>query len=205
MIIERLVAAFAEARAHTLVVDAAENAPPPREIATLDLGEAVEPLAPHASYLAARDLPRRHVDARGSSAAWLQALADAAPHADVVLVHAPACDLQRLFARRAVRPLVIASDRPAAVVHAYAAIKLLALRARLLTHDLLLAAAAPRAARIAAQVARCAEAFLGGTQRDWAAIDGDDERATALRRIAHDALRPVDDEPPVSDAPALLN
>lgn len=207
MIIERLVAAFAELHAHTLIVDAAENAPLPREIATLDLAEAVEPLASHASYLAARELPRRHVDARGSSAAWLQSLTDAAPHADVVLVHAPASDLQRLFARRAVRPLVIASDQPAAVMHAYAAIKLLALRARLMTHDLLLASTATRAARIAAQIAGCAESFLGATQRDWAAIDANDDNAPtpALRRVAHDALLLGDDEPLAPAASALLN
>ena len=93
VIIERLVAAFAQLRAHTLVVDAAENAPAPREIAQIDLGEAIEPLSRDASYLAAHGLPRRHVDARGSSATLLQALADAAPQADVVLIHADRCRL----------------------------------------------------------------------------------------------------------------
>lgn len=209
VIIERLVAAFAELRAHTLIVDAADNAPLPREIARIDLAEAVEPLADHASYLAARDLPRRHVDARGSSGSLLQALADAAPQADIVLVHASASDLWRLFARRAARPVVIACDHPAAVTHAYAAIKLLALRARLMTHDLLLgaAAASPRAERIAMRIASCAESFLGATQRDWASIDpatdADAPPSQALRRLAHDALLLGDDEPLPADAPAL--
>jgi flagellar biosynthesis protein FlhG len=194
VLIERLVAAFAELRAHTLVVDASEHAPLPLEIAQIDLAEAIEPLASHASYLAGRGLPRRHLDARGSSASLLDALADAAPHADVVLVHASASDLWRMFARHAVRPVVLACDRPAAVTHAYAAIKLLALRAALMTHDLLLgaAAASPRAERIAMQLAGCAEAFVGATQCDWASIDpaiaAGAPPSPALRRLARGAL-----------------
>jgi len=193
-LIERLVAAFGEMSAHVLVVDAAENAPAPSELAYLDLAMAIEPLTAHASYLAARGLPHRHVNASGSTAGFLEALVEAAPHAGVVLVHAGAADLARLFAQRAVRPIVLASDRPQAVTHAYAGIKLLAMRAKLITHDLLLAAAStsPRADRIVQQLASCADMYLGAVQRDCAVIDpaagADDELPPALRRLARDVL-----------------
>ncbi len=108
----------------------------------------------------------------GSTAPFLQAVADAAPQADVVLVHASASELCRLFARgtdcRArgddrCGPLLLADDRPASVTHAYAAMKLLTQRAGLVVHDLLLGAAphSPRAERIAMQLATCADDFLG--------------------------------------------
>lgn len=195
VVIERLVAAFGERGLHTLVVDASERAAPPPEIAEIDLADAIEPLSRQASHLCARGLPQRHLDARGSSAGLLQALADSAPHADVVLVHAPAADLWRLFQQREARPVVLAADHPAAVTHAYAGIKLLALRGRLMTHDLLLAArsASPRSSRIAAQLADCAERFLGGAQCAWAAIDpaadADEPPSPALRRLAQAALQ----------------
>ena len=47
-----------------------------------------------------RGLPLRHVDTRGSCAGLLRQLADAAPQADVVLVHAGASELSRLFSHR---------------------------------------------------------------------------------------------------------
>jgi hypothetical protein len=196
-LIERLVAAFAATtRAHTLLVDAADSAPPPRDIVGVDLAEGIERLSPHASYIAARGLPRRHVDARGRSTGLLHALADVAPHAQVVLVHAGASDLWRLFLPLQARPIVLAGDHPAAVTHAYAELKLLAQRASLRTHDLLLgaAAASPRAERIAAQLASCAERFLGGLQCGWAAVDPTDDADAlpppALLQLAHDALVP---------------
>ena len=95
----------------------------------------------------------------------------------MVLVHASASDLCRLFARHAaaegVRPLLLADDRPASVTHAYAAMKLLTQRAGLVVHDLLLGAAqqSPRAERIAMQLATCADDFLGAVLRDWVRID----------------------------------
>ena len=131
----------------------------------------------------------------GSTAPFLQALADAAPHADVVLVHAPATELCRLFARsaelaaqrrrqRLVRPLLLADDRPASVTHAYAAMKLLTQRAGLVVHDLLLGAApnSPRAERIAMQLATCADDFLGAVLRDWVRLDPASRRRRAALR-----------------------
>ena len=88
--------------------------------------------------------------------AFLQRVAEAAPQCDVVLVHASASDLCRLFARspdvERVRPLLLADDRPASVTHAYAAMKLLAQRAGLVVHDLLLGA---RRTRRAPSASRC--------------------------------------------------
>jgi hypothetical protein len=163
VMLERLCAAFGEHGRHTLVVDAAESAPAASEMIDVDLAECVEPLSSQVSYLAARGALLRHVDARGSTARFLQAAADAVPQAHVVLVHAPAADLCRLFMHSQARPLLLADDRPSSVTHAYAAMKLLTQRAGLVVHDLLLCAApnSPRTERIAMQLATCADDFLG--------------------------------------------
>ena len=55
--IERLTAAFGAAGRHTLVVDAADSAPAPNELARVDLASVIEPLGPDVAYLAARGLP----------------------------------------------------------------------------------------------------------------------------------------------------
>jgi flagellar biosynthesis protein FlhG len=201
VMLERLCSGFAEQGCHTLVVDAGENAPGPNELAEVDLAECIEVLSPEVSYLAARGLPLRHVDAQGSTASFLEAVSVAAPGADVVLVHASATDLCRMFMRRdsstRPRPLLLADDRPVSVTHAYAAMKLLTQRAGLLVHDLLLSAApsSPRAERIAMQIATCADDFLGAVLRDWMQIDpASDPRSastSALRRWVRDTLQPA--------------
>lgn len=180
VVLERLCSALAEVGLRTLVADAGERAGLPRELAEFDLREGVEQLSPNVMYLAARGLPLRHVDARGSSAGFLSALAEAAPTADVILVHASAADLARMFGQAArrdgahrLRPLVLADGQAAAITHAYAAIKLLAQRAGLLAHDLILCAGARSAdpAAVAERLAQCADAFLGAVQHGWLAID----------------------------------
>ncbi|RQP25230.1 MinD/ParA family ATP-binding protein [Piscinibacter terrae] len=196
VLLERLCAAFAEHGKHVLVVDAAERSPLHAEMATLELNECVETLSHQVSYLAARTLPIKFVDTHGSTASFLQVLADAAPHADVVLVHAPAPDLCRMFAKSEARPLVMADDRPQSVTHAYAAMKLMTQRAGLIVHDLLLSAAptSPRAERIAMQLATCADDFLGAVLRDWVhidpATDAQEPPTPSLRRWARDTLQP---------------
>jgi flagellar biosynthesis protein FlhG len=152
-------------------------------------------------------LPVRYVDARGSTAAFLQAVCDAAPNADVVLVHAAVTDLCRLFMRHDARhtgsgdttrprPLLLADDRPASVTHAYAAMKVLTQRAGMVVHDLLLSAApgSPRAERIAMQLATCADDFLGAVLRDWVQIDPATDASSptvpAMRRWVRDTLQP---------------
>jgi NAD(P)-dependent dehydrogenase (short-subunit alcohol dehydrogenase family) len=198
VMLERLCTAFAEHGKRTLVVDAAERASEPSEMALLDLAECIEPLSAQVSYLAARGLPLRFVDSTGSTASFLQAVIQAAPHCDVVLVHASASDLCRLFARGGdvdrERPLLLADDRPASVTHAYAAMKLLTQRAGLVVFDLLLGAArqSPRSERIAMQLATCADDFLGAVLRDWVRIDPASDATEAptpdLRRLVREQL-----------------
>ena len=100
VLLERLCTAFAERRATTLVVDAAERAGEDGEMALVDLGQCIERLSDRVSYLAARGLPIRFVDAAGSTRAFLQRIAEAAPRCDVVLVHASAPELCRLFSQK---------------------------------------------------------------------------------------------------------
>lgn len=201
VLLERLCTALAEQGARTLVVDASEQAPQPHELAVMGLAECIEPLSSQVSYLAARTLPLRYVDTHGSTAPFLQALVDAAPEADVVLVHAGPSELSRLFARQTltthVRPMILANDHPASVTHAYAAMKLLALRTRLMVFHLMLGAApgSPRAVRIADHLALCADTFLGALLQDWALVDpachATEAPPPALRRLARGLLQPV--------------
>jgi flagellar biosynthesis protein FlhG len=198
VMLERLCTAFGEHDRHCLVVDAAERANVHSEMALLDLSECIEPLSSQVSYIAARGLPLRFVDATGSSAPLLQALVQAAPQCDVLLLHASAAELCRLFTRAAtshpVRPVLLADDRPASVTHAYAALKLLTQRAGLVVHDLLLGAApqSPRPERIAMQLATCADDFLGAVLRDWVRIDpacdASDAPSPQLRRLVREQL-----------------
>ena len=140
VVIDQLTAAFVARGQRVLIVDAADAAPQPHELALLDLGAAIEDLSPQIGYLAARGLPLRHVDTRGSAAGFVDAIAQAAPKADVVLLHANANDLARMLAGRALRPVLLAADHLESVKHAYAACKLLAQRCELMTFDLALAA-----------------------------------------------------------------
>lgn len=201
VLLERLCTALGELNLHTLVVDAGERAAEPTELARFDLSEGLERLSHQVTYLSARGLPLRHVDASGSTASFLTAVADAAPFADVVLVHAPASDLARLFAQRpagvgAPRALLLCDERPESVTHAYAALKLLATRCGVMVHDLLLSAApqSQRAALIAERLAQCADDFLGAVQHDWVRIDpaeaATDAPSVALSRLV-EALLPA--------------
>jgi len=211
VLLERLCTALAEQGARTLLVDAAERAPAPDEGSVMGLADCIEPLSSQVSYLAARGLPMRFLDTHGSTAPFLQALGDAAPEADVVLVHASASELCRMFARHSaalpMRPLLLADDRPVSVTHAYAAMKLLALRARLMVYDLLLGATprSPRAERIAEQLASCADTFLGAVLHGWAQVDpvGDarDAVPVSLATLARALLATEATEP--IRAPAL--
>ena len=200
VLLERLCAALAEHGARTLMVDASDAAPAPDEMAVMGLADCIEPLSAEVCYLAARSLPLRYVDTHGSTAPFLQAVVEAAPQCDVVLVHAGASELSRMFARQTittqVRPLLLADDHPASVTHAYAAMKLLSMRARLMVFHLMLgaASASPRAARIAQQLAGCADTFLGALLHDWAQVDpagfAAEAPPPALRRLARAMLLP---------------
>ena len=172
--LERLASACAQRDRKVLVVDAAGA--DPHEMAALDLAACVEPLADKLLYLAARGLPLKHVDSRGTCEGFLRAIADAVPEAGVVIVHAEPLDLGRLFARHELRPLLLAADHPASVTQAYAGLKLLAQRHSLMAFGLLLAAVPgePRVPRIAEQLALTADRFVGAALHDWACIDPTD-------------------------------
>ncbi|MBI5335938.1 MAG: flagellar biosynthesis protein [Burkholderiales bacterium] len=180
VVLERLCAAWAQRGLKTLVVDAGEQASEPCELAEFDLREGIEQLSQHVRFMAARGLPRRHVDLHGSSASFLDALAQAAPDVDVVLVHASASDIGRLFGRAARRegaqrlsPLVLVDPQASSITHAYGCIKLLAQRFGLPAHDLVACgkARAPVLAQIAQRLATCADSFLGAAQRGWVELD----------------------------------
>lgn len=181
VLIERLCSALEELRLDTLLVDASERGSAPKELAGFDLSEGIETLSRKVSYLAARGLPVRWVDSHGSTRRFLDALADAAPQAQVVLLHGSATEMARLFGRGASglarpSPVVLCDDRPEAMTHAYAALKILAQRADWLSHDLLMCAAprSPQAPRVAERLAHCADLFLGGVQRSFVRVDPDE-------------------------------
>ena len=173
VVLDRLAAVLAALGHEVLVVDASSMSPPPHELAAVELAACIERLAPGVSYLPARGLPRAHVDTRGSAAGFIDALQQAAPMADVILLHADGVDLARIFKRRAVRPVLLGADHPESIKHAYANIKLLVQRCSLMSFDLLLAAApsSPRAVSIAESLAGCADNFLGATLLNTALID----------------------------------
>lgn len=173
LVIDRLCSAAGALGLHTLVVDAAEAAPAPHEMALIDLPSCVEPLSDEVSYLAARGLPIRHVDTQGHCSGFLDALVRAAPQADLVLVHAGTADLARLFAGRRMRPLLVGADTPRAMTEAYASLKRLAQRPGWLAHDVLIVADrnGPRTERLGESLAECAERFLGAAIHDCVVID----------------------------------
>jgi flagellar biosynthesis protein FlhG len=216
VLLERLTAAFTDLGARTLVVDAGDAAPLPHELAQIDLPACIEALSPGVSYLAARGLPLRHVDARGSCAAWLSAVEDAAPQADVIVLHAGASDLARLLGNRTARPVLMLSGDSDSLTDAYASMKFLSQRSKLMVFDLLLACADPsRATRrrlslVAERLTGCADAFLGTVMRECVLVAGAPLGAPAslaLRRLATDQLLSEDTSaatvPPYPVAPYL--
>ncbi len=177
LVLERLCASFAACGLHTLVVDAGEQARPPSELASFDLAEGVERLSPQVSYMAARGLPLTFADARGSCESLLDALADASPQSDVVLVHASASELVRMFARRSrhtnLRPLLFTNDQPEGLTDAYASVKTFSQRGGWMAYDLLMCAPrrSTQADEVATRLARCADDFLGVAQRSVLRLD----------------------------------
>jgi hypothetical protein len=187
LVIDRLCSAAAALGLHTLVVDAADSAPAPHEMALIDLPSCVEALSDDVSYLAARGLPIRHVDSQGRCAGFLDALEAAAPQADLVLVHAGTIDLTRLFAHQRLRPLLVGADTPRAMTEAYATLKRLTQRPGWMAHDLLIVADphGPRTARLGESLAECAERFLGAAIHDCVLIDPHTEPLAPDARLVH--------------------
>lgn len=214
LVIDRLCQAATALGLHTLVVDAADSAPAPHEMALIDLASCVEHLSDGVSYLAARGLPIRHVDTQGRCTAFLEVLERAAPQADLVLVHAGTTDLARLFANQRIRPLLLGADTPRAMTEAYASLKRLTQRPGWLAHDLLIVAdpEGPRTERLGESLAECAERFLGAAIHDCVVIDPRDAASAApdaglmqlLRaQIAQDLLQDSEAMPLEHHAPAV--
>ena len=182
VVMERLCAAFTALRLRTLVVDAADSASPPHQLASVDLAACVEPLSPWVSYLAARGLPMNYLDGRATQTAFLEALRSAAPQADVVLLHAGALDLRRMFIGRTPRPVLLASARPDSLTQAYTSMKLLSQRLGALAYGLIVAGdvTAGRARRMADRLEACGDHFLGAALRDLAVVDPQAPPHTAL-------------------------
>ncbi len=207
-VLERIGSTLAGLGLNTLVVDAAGSAPAPHELAALDLAACIEPMGPQLSYLAARGLPLAHVDARGTAGALLARLDRAAPQADLLLLHADAADLVRLFGAALPPTLLLAGAAPQSLTHAYAGCKLLVQRCRRMSWDLLLALPPrhPLAARIGARLGSCAERFLGAVVHESVALDPDADPRTpvppALQRLLA-ALLLADDEADPSAASPL--
>lgn len=199
MVLERLCTAYERLGLHTLVVDASPQARVPGELVSFDVAEGVEPLSAHVSYMAARGLPLRFADARGSCEAFLDALADASPQSDVIVLHASASELVRMLGQRGrgvnLRPLLYTNDLAEGLTEAYAAVKVLTQRGAWLAYDLLVCAEADstQAQQVADRLARCADDFLGAVQR------------LALRLDPHEAASSVPDDRFLSLAAELLH
>ncbi|HET8693740.1 MAG TPA: flagellar biosynthesis protein [Aquabacterium sp.] len=177
VVLERLCAAYGNFGLSTLVVDASDQARPPSELADFDLSEGIEVLSSLVKYMPARGLPLRHVDARGSCATLLDALANASPQSDVVLIHASASELVRIFGQRArqsnLRPLLFSNDRAEGLTDAYGAIKIFVQRAHWMAYDLVVCASgrSTQADEVARRLGQCADNFLGAAQRRALRLD----------------------------------
>jgi flagellar biosynthesis protein FlhG len=200
-VMERLCVALAEHGLHTLVVDAADSASPAHQLALVDLAACVERLSPQVSYLAAGGLPMQFLDSRATLAGFIEALRTAATaqavQADVVLLHAGALDLRRMFAGQAPRPMLLAGNRPDSLTHAYTAMKLLSQRLGALAYDLVVAGdvSPRRARRMGDRLADCADHFLGAALRQVAVVDplqpAQAPLAADLRSLVADRMVPA--------------
>lgn len=199
-VLDRLAGALAAQRRSVLVVDAASTAPLPHELAAVDLAACVERIDSRVGYLPARGLPLAYVDTRGGAGGFIDALQQAAPQADVLLLHADATDLARILKNREARPLLLGADHPESIKHAYASAKLLARRCELMTYDLLLVAAAhaPRNAAIRKSLASCLDNFLGALLCSGAVVDPATARTdpidTALLHLLQAQRTTADDD-----------
>ncbi|MES2717813.1 MAG: flagellar biosynthesis protein [Pseudomonadota bacterium] len=212
-VMERLCSALAEHGLHTLVVDAADSASPAHQLATVDLAACVERLSPRVSYLAAGGLAMHFLDSRATLGAFIEALraAAAAPAvmADVVLLHAGALDLRRMFAGQAPRPLLLAGSRADSLTHAYTSMKLLSQRLGALAYDLVVAGDVShrRARRMGERLADCADHFLGAALRQVAVVDpllpAQAPLSADLRGLVADLLSPTVRGPAANPLAAL--
>jgi hypothetical protein len=188
VLIRQICAALDQLGLYTLLVDVCD-APrhglrdTPRHKADLlgqglDLADRIQVLTDRTASLSARGLPARWSDVSGSTQAFLQALIDAAPLSQAVVVHGSASELARMFGRGELqlsrpRPIVLCDEQPDSMTHAYAALKVLSQRVDWLSHDLLVSAVAGSAGirLVKDRLAQCAALFFGGVRHDSVDID----------------------------------
>lgn len=210
-VMERLCAALGEQGLRTLVVDAADSASPAHQLATVDLAACVERLSPQVAYLAAGGLAMHFLDSRATLVGFIEVLRGAATavQADVVLLHAGALDLRRMFAGTAPRPLLLAGNRPDSLTHAYTSMKLLSQRLGALAYDLVVAGdvSPRRARRMGDRLADCADHFLGAALRQLAVIDpllpAQAPLTADLRTLVADRMTPIASGPAANPLAAL--
>jgi MinD-like ATPase involved in chromosome partitioning or flagellar assembly len=143
------------------------------------------------------------LDSRATLTGFIEALRSAAhaAQADVVLLHAGALDLRRMFVGTAPRPLLLAGNRPDSLTHAYTSMKLLSQRLGALAYDLLVAGdvSPRRARRMGERLADCADHFLGAALRRVAAIDPQQPAhaplTAELRALVADRMTPISSGP----------
>ena len=194
-LLDALVGAYLERGLQVLVVDGGRNAKSASELARVNLGACVEPLSADVGFLSARGLVGHYLDAQGQATTLVPALREAMPGAEVILLHLPATELARVLTpAQACRPVLLSGATQADLTEAYLAMKWLHQRAQAKVFGLMLAVP-PRTAlaqRIGAQLADCAERFLGAALPCVAALDPRAGLRTApsaeLRRLARDSL-----------------
>lgn len=201
VLIRQICAALDQLGLYTLVVDVCDPRPGVRDTLRqkadlpdqgLDLSDRLQVLTDRTASLTARGLPARWSDASGSTQAFLQALIDAAPLSQAVVVHGSASELARMFGRGELqlsrpRPIVICDEQPDSMTHAYAALKVLSQRVDWLSHDLLVSAATGSAGirLVKDRLAQCTALFFGGVRHDSVDID---PRTVALPAMAPASL-----------------
>ena len=181
VLIQQICAALEQLGLYTLVVDVCESGSgrslvPVRT--TDDLASEIQVLTDRTAWLPARGLPARWSSASGSPLGFLQAVVDAAPLSQAVVVHGSAGELARLFGRgeshlSRPRPIVICGEQAESMTHAYAALKVLSQQAHWRAHDLLVSAATGSAGTrlVKDRLAQCASLFLGAVRHDVVDID----------------------------------
>ncbi len=194
-LLDQLVGAYLERGLKVLVVDASPRAQPAPELARVDLAACVQRLSSEVRWLEARGLVAHHLDARGQATALREHLADAAPDADVILLHAPVAELARVLpGAPQCRPVLLADLEQTSITAAYAAMKWLHQRADQAVFNLVVAGH-PKLAltqRVMRQLADTAERFLGVVLAESVAVDLRPglraDVAPGLRRLARDSL-----------------
>jgi hypothetical protein len=173
-----------------LVVDAADSAPLPPELARLgvDWRAGIERLGPGVDYFAARGLPMAFRDHHGSAARFIGTAQAAAPQANTLLLHAEPEEMAHLL-RGALqlgypaRPVLLGSDNGHSLQTTYSAAKLLHQETGLTQFDALWAGALTpaRTEHMAYALAQCVQTYLGVTLHLGAGLKAGPELTSLLK------------------------